>query len=63
MGRKKEKKDSPLKSPVLKEETVGWIFAISFFAVFILSMLASVGAAGSVGDAVFRALKILFGFG
>lgn len=66
MGRRKIKKDGGFdhpKKPTLKEETIGWIFAVSFFVVFILSILASIDMAGSVGKKVYEILKILFGYG
>ncbi len=66
MGRRKSKKepsDSASKPATLKEGTVSWIFAVSFFVMFILSILASMNMAGSVGSGVYRVLKVLLGWG
>lgn len=66
MVRKRNKKDDKslaLKRKKLKDDTVSWIFAVSFFVLFIIFILAPLNMAGNVGDKVYGALKILFGFG
>lgn len=64
MGRKKkEDRNTESGSKKLKDETISWIFAVSFFVLFIISILASLGMAGNVGDNVYRILKVLFGLG
>ena len=64
MGRKKkEDKNTDFGLRKLKDETVSWIFAVSFFVLFIIFILAPLGMAGSVGNKVYNILKILFGFG
>ena len=47
----------------LKDETVSWIFAVSFFVLFIIFILAPLGMAGGVGNKVYDVLKVLFGLG
>lgn len=65
MGRKKKenKNNIDLGLSRLKDETVSWIFAVSFFVLFIIFILAPLGMAGNVGDKVYDILKILFGLG
>ncbi len=67
MGRKKSKKnngkDSLPGAKALKDETVSWIFAVSFFVMFVIFILAPLNLAGSVGDKVYNTLKVLFGIG
>lgn len=67
MGRKKGKKndsrDLKAETKPLKDETVSWIFAVSFFVLFIIFILAPLNLAGSVGDRLYALLKILFGLG
>ncbi len=66
MGRKKSKKENKegvSESKKLKDETVSWIFAVSFFVIFIISILAPLEMAGGVGNKAYGILKILFGFG
>lgn len=47
----------------LKDETVSWIFAVSFFVLFLIFLMAPFGIAGNVGNRVYDILKILFGLG
>lgn len=47
----------------LKDETVSWIFAVTFFVLFIIFILAPLELAGQVGNKVYGWLKILFGLG
>ncbi len=65
MGRKKKEnnRDADFGLRKLKDETVSWIFAVSFFVLFIIFILAPFGMAGAVGNKVYGILKILFGFG
>lgn len=66
MGRKKirkDKKDTVSESRRLKDDTVSWICAVSFFVLFIIFILAPLNMAGNVGDKVYSLLKILFGLG
>jgi DNA segregation ATPase FtsK/SpoIIIE, S-DNA-T family len=64
MGRKKkENKSTEPRSKKLKDETISWIFAISFFVLFVIFLLAPLNLAGSVGDKVYEILNILFGLG
>ena len=60
---KKESGNSEPRSRKLKDETISWIFAVSFFVIFIISMLAPFGMAGNVGNDAYNILKILFGLG
>ena len=58
MGRKKkEDKNTDFGLRKLKDETVSWIFAVSFFVLFIIFILAPLGMAGSVGNKVYNILK------
>ena len=64
MGRnKKENKNTEMGIGKLKDETVSWIFAVSFFVLFIIFILAPLGMAGNVGNRVYDILKVLFGLG
>lgn len=64
MGRKKkEDKNIDFGLRKLKDETVSWIFAVSFFVLFIIFILAPLKMAGGVGNKIYEVLKILFGFG
>jgi S-DNA-T family DNA segregation ATPase FtsK/SpoIIIE len=64
MGRKKkENKNTDPGFRKLKDETVSWIFAVSFFVLFIILTLAPLGMAGGVGNKVYDILKVLFGLG
>lgn len=64
MGRKKkENKNNDLLPKKLKDETISWIFAVSFFVLFIIFMLAPIQLAGEVGNKIYEVLKILFGLG
>jgi len=64
MARKKKgDKDTESGSIKLKDETVSWIFAVSFFVLFIILMLAPPGMAGNLGNKLYNILKILFGLG
>ena len=47
----------------LQEDTMSWIFAVSFFVLFIIFILAPLEMAGSVGNETYDILKILFGLG
>src|SRR5574343_1173612 len=47
----------------VKKETKQTVFAILFFAIAILSILAALGKAGKVGTPIFNYLKIYFGLG
>lgn len=60
---KKEKKEKTLESGMLKDETVSWIFAVSFFVLFIIFILSPLEMAGGVGDKMYEILKVLFGLG
>jgi len=60
---RKENKDTESGSRKLKDETVSWIFAVSFFVLFIIFILAPLGMAGEVGNKVYGILKVLFGLG
>jgi DNA segregation ATPase FtsK/SpoIIIE, S-DNA-T family len=59
---KKEKKNSESGGIKLKDETMSWIFAVSFFVLFIIFILAPLGMAGKVG-VIYDVLKSLFGLG
>ncbi|OGK14528.1 hypothetical protein A2862_01740 [Candidatus Roizmanbacteria bacterium RIFCSPHIGHO2_01_FULL_38_41] len=61
--KKKENKDTESGSIKLKGETVSWIFAVSFFVLFIILMLAPLKMAGDLGNKLYNILKILFGLG
>ena len=65
MGRRKIKKDIPIdgEKSGLKDETFSMIVAVIFFVLFIISVLASLGMAGAVGDKVYEWFGILFGLG
>jgi DNA segregation ATPase FtsK/SpoIIIE, S-DNA-T family len=64
MGRKKkENKSLDFGIKKLKDETMSWIFAVTFFVLFIIFVLAPLGMAGRVGDKAYSILKELFGFG
>ncbi|MEK7669354.1 MAG: DNA translocase FtsK [Patescibacteria group bacterium] len=60
---KKENKDLEPKLRRLKNETVSWIFAVSFFVLFIIFILAPFNMAGNVGNKIYGSLKVLFGLG
>jgi DNA segregation ATPase FtsK/SpoIIIE, S-DNA-T family len=60
---KKEKGNFELGLGKLKDETMSWIFAVSFFVLFVIFMLAPMELAGRVGDVIYNGLKILFGLG
>ncbi len=60
---KQNKKSVISQSNRLQDETMSWIFAVSFFVLFIIFILASLGMAGGVGNKVYGVLKILFGVG
>lgn len=63
MGRKKkEKKDLEFKKRSLKDETISWIFAVSFFVLFVLLLLARFEMAGGV-NFVYHLLDELLGWG
>lgn len=64
MGRrKKDNKDLNTGNIQLKDETISWIFAVSFFVLFIIFILAPLKLAGGVGNKIYEILKILFGLG
>ncbi len=63
MAKKKNRKETEPASIKLKDETVSWIFAVSFFVLFIIFILAPIGLAGRVGNKIYEWLKILFGLG
>jgi len=67
MARKKKKESnenqSSSTSHKLSQETTSWIFAVTFFVLFIIFMLAPMNMAGRVGDSIFGVLEILFGLG
>ena len=58
----KEKKGEQTKIKRLKDETTSWIFAIIFFAFFVILLLARFEMAGGV-NAVYRVLEKFFGWG
>ena len=60
---KKEIKNFEPKLRRLKNETVSWIFAVSFFVLFIIFILAPLDMAGNVGNKIYSVLKVLFGLG
>ena len=66
MGRKKktelETEDKNLISK-LKGETVGWILAISLFAIAIFFILSSLDKAGIAGQKVYSIFRMFFGLG
>ncbi|MBN2094325.1 MAG: DNA translocase FtsK [Candidatus Zambryskibacteria bacterium] len=65
MGRKKKKKekdDLKNRAGKLKNETVSWIFAVSFFVLFIVFTLASLGLAAKANK-IYEILKVFFGLG
>lgn len=63
-GKKKEGKNGvDLGLSKLKDETVSWIFAVLFFVLFVIFMLAPMDLAGRVGDMIYGWLKVLFGLG
>ncbi|MDP2947071.1 MAG: DNA translocase FtsK, partial [Nanoarchaeota archaeon] len=63
MGRKKkENKDEDFGLIKLKDETVSWIFAVSFFVLFVILSLARFGMAGSINN-IYNILEKLFGWG
>lgn len=63
MGRKKkEKKEVEPKKRSLKDETISWIFAVSFFVLFVLLLLARFEMAGGV-NFVYHLLDELLGWG
>lgn len=65
MGRKKKNEAGEEFTPKqsLKNETIGWVVAIGFFAVSIFFILASLGKAGFVGEGTFSLLTRAFGIG
>lgn len=64
MGRKKKgDRNIELGSKKLGDGTVSWIFAVSFFVLFIILVLAPLEMAGNVGNKVYGILKVLFGLG
>ena len=65
MTRKYTKKKSSINSEPnrLQEDTMSWIFAVSFFVLFIIFILAPLEMAGGVGNKTYDILKILFGLG
>jgi len=69
MARKKNNKKEIKKNEIglipkkLKNETVSWIFSVSFFVLFIIFMLAPMELAGKVGNSIYNGLKVLFGLG
>jgi len=66
MSKKNNKKDNKNTEPTsrkLKDETMSWIFAVSFFVLFIIFLLAPLNLAGNVGDKIYGILKVLFGLG
>jgi S-DNA-T family DNA segregation ATPase FtsK/SpoIIIE len=65
MGRKKKENKDDIEpgGRKLKDETVSWIFAVSFFVLFVIFMLAPLGMAGNVGNKTYEILKVLFGLG
>jgi S-DNA-T family DNA segregation ATPase FtsK/SpoIIIE len=64
MGRKKKENKSMIKTEwgKLKDETVSWIFAVCFFVLFIIFILAPLHLAGSVNK-LYDVFKQLFGLG
>lgn len=66
MARKKNKKEIKNFEPKLrrlKDETVSWIFAVTFFVLFIIFILSPLEMAGNVGNKMYNILKVLFGLG
>ena len=65
MTRKYTKKKGSINSEPnrLQEDTMSWIFAVSFFVLFIIFILAPLEMAGGVGNKTYDILKILFGLG
>ena len=66
MARKKNKKEIKNPEPKLrrlKDDTVSWIFAVAFFVLFIIFILAPLEMAGNVGNKMYNILKVLFGLG
>lgn len=66
MARKKNKKEIKNPEPKLrrlKDDTVSWIFAVAFFVLFIIFILAPLEMAGNVGNKMYDILKVLFGLG
>ncbi len=59
----RKNKDAEFGLRKLKDETVSWIFAVSFFVLFIIFILAPLKMAGGVGDKIYGILKVLFGLG
>lgn len=61
----KRKKDSVLSNPFerLGQDTTKAIFAVVFFVLAVLLVLAPFGKAGFIGDTLFRALRYLAGIG
>jgi len=47
----------------LQEDTLSWIFAVSFFALLVIFILAPLGLAGGVGNKAYDILEVLFGLG
>lgn len=60
---KKEKKEPPNTAGLLKDETVSWIFAVSFFVLFVIFTLSPFEMAGNVGNRIYEILSVLFGLG
>ena len=66
MARKKNKKEIKNPEPKLrrlKDDTLSWIFAVTFFVLFIIFILAPLEMAGNVGNKMYNILKVLFGLG
>ncbi|MEK7635138.1 MAG: DNA translocase FtsK [Patescibacteria group bacterium] len=59
---KKEKKSDQPKMKRLKDETTSWIFAVSFFVLFVILVLARFGMAGGI-NIVYELLEKFFGWG
>jgi S-DNA-T family DNA segregation ATPase FtsK/SpoIIIE len=60
---KKETKEVDSGFSKLKDQTMSWIFSVSFFVLFIIFIFAPLGMAGDVGNKTYDILKILFGLG
>ncbi len=59
---RKEKKIEQSKTKRLKDETTSWIFAVAFFVLFIILLLARFGMAGGV-NVVYEMLERFLGWG
>jgi S-DNA-T family DNA segregation ATPase FtsK/SpoIIIE len=60
---KKEKKEPINTTGMLKDETISWIFAVSFFVLFVIFTLSPFEMAGNVGNRMYEILSVLFGLG